>query len=51
MSVGDKKIVDIGGKTIIEFRTRLWEVAKKMKTKYKTKVDHSTGDVWIGRIL
>jgi hypothetical protein len=49
MTMSEQKEIDMGGKSVTEFRTALAYVCKKYTLAFSTKTDDS-GNVWVNRI-
>ena len=47
--MSEQKEIDMGGKSVTEFRTALAYVCKKYTLAFSTKTDDS-GNVWVNRI-
>lgn len=51
MLVSDKKPVDLGGKTVVEFRVMIWKLYPKRSGRvYRTKYDKCGKELWVARI-
>jgi len=51
MNVGDKRILDMGGKTVVECRVMIWKIyPKRSGVSFRTKYDKENNDLWVGRV-